>query len=74
MLKEGLDHPFSWKPSFLTMGDKPADRVKILLGKLHSIENSKYRGSQVSNKSKLLLNKFIQQVDQIFKNLPKPME
>ena len=59
---------------YLSMGDKPADRVKTLLGKLHSIENSKYRGSQVSNKSKLLLNKFIQQVGQIFKNLPKPME
>ena len=59
---------------YLSMGDNPADRVKTLLGKLHSIENSKYRGSQVSNKSKLLLNKFIQQVDQIFKNLPNPLE
>lgn len=59
---------------YLSMGDKPADRVKTLLGKLHSIENSKSRGSEVSNKSKLLLNKFVQQVARIFKNLPKPLE
>lgn len=59
---------------YLSMGDKPADRVKTLLGKLHSIENSKSRGSEVSKKSKLLLNKFVQQVARIFKNLPKPLE
>ena len=59
---------------YRSMGDKPADRVKTLLGKLHSIENSKSRGSEVSKKSELLLNKFVQQVSIIFKNLPKPLE
>jgi len=59
---------------YLSMGDNPADRVKTLLGKLHSIENSKYRGSQVSGKGKSLLRKFAQQVAKIFQNLPKPLE
>jgi len=59
---------------YLSMDDKPADRVKTLLGKLHSIENSKSRGSEVSRKSELLLNKFVQQVSRIFKNLPNPLE
>ena len=71
---EIVDAELMQDKEYAAMGDNPADRVKKLLGKLHSIESSKYRGSQVSNKSKLLLNKFIQQVDQIFKNLPNPME
>jgi len=57
-----------------SMGKNPVDRVKALLGKLHSAKSSKFRGSEVSMKSGLLLNKFIQQVDKIFKSLPKPLE
>jgi len=42
--------------------------VKALLGKLHSITNSKDRGSKVSKENEALLNKFVQQVEKIFKN------
>jgi len=59
---------------YASMGKKPADRVKALLGKLHSITNSKDRGSKVSKENEALLNKFIQQVEKIFKNLPKSLE
>ena len=48
--------------------------MKTLLGKLHSITSSKNRGSQVSKEAEQLLNKFVQQVEKIFKNLPKPLE
>ena len=56
------------------MGTSPVDRVAALLGKLHAITNSKDRGSQVSREGELLLDKFIQQVEEIFKKLPKPLE
>ncbi len=56
------------------MGKKPSDRVKALLGKLHSITNSKDRGSKVSKENEALLGKFAQQVEKIFNNLPKPLE
>ena len=59
---------------YASMGKKPADRVKALLGKLHSITNSKDRGSKVSKENEALLNKFIQQVEKIFKNLPKSLK
>ena len=52
----------------------PGDRVKTLLGKLHSITSSQIRGSKVSKKAKLLFNKFVKQVENIFKSLPKPLE
>jgi len=52
----------------------PADRVKILLGKLNSIMISKNRGSKISKKAELLFNKFVKQVDKIFKNLLKALE
>ena len=56
------------------MGKNPADRMKALLGKLHSITISKNRGSRISKEAELLFNKFVKQVDKIFKNLPKPLE
>jgi ParB/RepB/Spo0J family partition protein len=58
---------------YALMGKEPLDRVKKILGSLHSITNSKSRGSHVSKKSELLLNKFIQQVVKILKNLPKQL-
>ncbi len=51
-----------------SMGKKPADRMKALLGKLHSITNSKDRGSKVSKENEALLGKFAQQVEKIFNN------
>ncbi len=59
---------------YASMGEKTADRVKALLGKLHSITNSKERGSKVSKEKEALLGKFAQQVEKIFKNLPKSLE
>jgi len=59
---------------YLSMGKKPADRVKTLLGKLHSISISKKRGSKASKKADLLFNKFIKQVEKNFINLPNPLE
>jgi len=47
---------------YLSMGKTPADRVKTLLGKLHSISISKKRGSKASKKADLLFNKFIKQL------------
>jgi len=44
------------------------------LDQLHSITNTKERGSQVSKKAGLLFNKFIKQVEKNFKNLPNPLE
>jgi len=56
------------------MGKKPTDRLKTLLGKLHSITNSKKRGSKISKEAEALFNKFVKQLEKIFKNLPKPLE
>jgi len=58
---------------YASMGKNPADRVKTLLGKLHSTTSSKNRGSKVSKKGNLLLSKFTQQVEEIFESLPKPL-
>ena len=49
-------------------------RDKALLGKLDTMRRSKERGSDVSVHSKSLSNKFIGQVEKIFKNLSNPME
>ena len=57
-----------------SMGKHPVERVETLLGKLHSIANSKDRGSQVSREGELLLDTFVQQVEKVFKKLPKPLE
>ncbi len=56
------------------MGKNPADRVKILLLKLDTLRRSKKRGSTFTNQTRRLSNKFIGQVENIFKNLPKPLE
>ncbi len=59
---------------YASMGKNPADRVKTLLGKLHSIICNKRRGSKVSKETELLYSKFTIQVKKIFENLPKPLE
>ena len=56
------------------MGKKPADRVKTLLGKLDSIRRSKKRGYNVSDEIRHTSNKFVGRVENIFANLPKPLE
>ena len=46
-------------PVYVVMGKIPLDRVKTLLGKLHSVTSSKHRGSQVSREGESLLHKFM---------------
>jgi len=59
---------------YASMGKKPANRVRALLGKLDSVRSSQERGSDVSGCSKTLFYKFVEQVEEIFKNLPKPLK
>ena len=59
---------------YASMGKTPTDRIKRLLGKLDSVRGSRDRGSKVSSQSKKLFHKFMEQVDKIFNNLPKPLE
>ncbi len=59
---------------YALMGKNQVHRVRALLGKLDTMRRSQERGSDVSDHSKTLSNKFIGQVEKIFKNLPKPME
>ena len=59
---------------YASMGKNPADRVKTLLGELHSITISKNRGSKISKEVELLFNKFVKQVDKIFKKFSKSLE
>jgi len=59
---------------YALMGKNSADRVKTLLGKLDAVRTSKARNSEISREAKLLFYKFVEQVEKIFKNLPKPLE
>ena len=59
---------------YVSMGKKPTDRVKALLGKLDTIRRSKGRGSTFTHETGRLSNKFVGQVEKIFKKLPKPLE
>ncbi len=61
------DVELSEDKEYASMGKKPADRVKTLLGKLHSISISKKRGSKASKNAELLFNKFVKQVEDILK-------
>ena len=59
---------------YASMEKTPLDRIKTFLGQLDSVRSSQSRGSEVSNRSKALFHKFVEQVEGIFKNLPKPLE
>ena len=59
---------------YASMGKSPTDRVKTLLGKLDSLRASKKRGSRVSSPSKQLFHSSVEQLEEIFKSLPKPLE
>ncbi len=62
------------EPEYLTVGKTPLERGVKLLSKLDSIRVSKDRGSMVSTEADDLFYKFIEQVESIFKNLPKPLK
>jgi len=59
---------------YASMGHDSVARVKTLLGKLDSVRSSQERGSVVAGPPRKLFHKFVEQVDQVFKNLPKPLE
>jgi len=59
---------------FSLMGKNPADRVKTLLGKLKSMRRSIERGYNVSEELRHTSHKFVRRVENIFANLPKPLE
>jgi len=67
---EIIDVEMGKEPEYLTAGKTPLERVHKLLSKLHSIRVSKDRGSLVSKESGALFNKFVKQIESIFKNLP----
>jgi len=62
------------EPEYLTVGKTPLERVHKLLAKLDSIRVSKDRGSMVSKEADDLFYKYIEQVESIFKSLPKPLK
>ncbi len=69
-----IDVEMGKDPWYLTGGKTPLERVHQLLSKLDSIRRSKERGSVVLEADKDLSNKFIGQVESIFKTLPKPLK
>ena len=71
---EIIDVEMGKDPEYLTVGKTPLERVIKLLSKLDSIRRSKERGSVVSELEKDLSNKYVGQVESIFKNLPKPLK
>ena len=56
------------------LGKNPPDRVKALLGKLKSLRCGKDRGYTPSEELTHTSHKFVRRVENIFANLPKPME
>jgi hypothetical protein len=69
-----IDVEMGKDPWYLTVGKTPLERVYKLLSKLDSIRVSKDRGSMISKEADDLFYKFIEQVESIFKNLPKPLK
>ena len=57
-----------------SMGKLSMDRVRTLLRKLDSVRRSEERRSKITEEAKDLSHKFMGQVEQIFKKLPKPLE
>ncbi len=57
-----------------SMGESAIYRLKNLLARLDSIRRSKNRGSSISEESSDLSHKFMGQVENIFKNLPKSLK
>ena len=69
-----VDAQLSDDGEYASMGADSVARVKTLLGKLDSVRSSRERGSNVVSLAKKLFHKFMEQVEEIFKNLPKPLE
>jgi len=59
---------------YAAMGKTPAGRVKTLLDKLDSARRGKDRGYEISDQASMTSHKFMGRVEQMFRNLPKPIE
>jgi len=59
---------------YALMGKEPADRVRVLLGKLKASRRGKERGYSPKRELKQTAHKFMRRIEKIFKNLPKPLE
>ena len=59
---------------YVSMGKNPVDRMKTLLDRLDSVRRSKQGGYKLSDAARETSHKFVGSVQQIFKNLPKPLE
>jgi hypothetical protein len=57
-----------------SIGESAIQRVKNLPAKLDSIRRSSDRGSNISEELNHLSHKFMGQVENIFKNLPKSLK
>ncbi|MBT3807746.1 MAG: ParB/RepB/Spo0J family partition protein, partial [Desulfobacula sp.] len=61
-------------PEYLTVGKTPLERVHKLLSKLDSIRVSKGNCYLVSDEAYNHFHKYVEMVESIFKNLPKPLK
>ena len=71
---EIIDVEMGNDPWYLTVGKTPLERVHKLLSKLDSIRVCKDRGSLVSKVADDQFHKYVELVESIFKNLPKPLK
>ena len=69
-----IDVEMGKDPWYLTVGKTPLERVHKLLSKLDSIRICKDRGSLVSKVADDQFHKYVELVESIFKNLPKPLK
>ena len=71
---EIIDVGIGKEPEYLTVGKTPLERVHKLLSKLDSIRVSKDKGSMLSKAMDGRFHKYVEPVESIFKNLPKPLK
>ena len=71
---EIIDVGIGKEPENLTVGKTPLERVHKLLSKLDSIRVSKDKGSMLSKAMDGRFHKYVEPVESIFKNLPKPLK
>jgi hypothetical protein len=71
---EIIDVEMGKDPWYLTVGKTPLERVHKLLSKFDSIRVCKDRGSLVSKVADDQFHKYVELVESIFKNLPKPLK
>ena len=69
-----IDVEMGKDPWYLTVGKTPLERVHKLLSKLCSIRRNRECGSVVLEAENDLSNKYVGQIESIFKNLPKPLK